>query len=115
MTDIPLAASQHAATRLPPWVEPALRHGGWFAAFLVLAPVIGPRDYGLFVLALAGVAIAEAALAEPAATALAQMSELDEHHWSTALLNPDRHRRHAMAGVACGKRAARSVGRRTGI
>jgi hypothetical protein len=85
MVDIPLHRPRHAAAALHPYLAPALRYGGWFAIFLVLAPVIGPRGYGLFMLALSGVAIAEALLAETATQALVGLAAVDDRHRSTAL------------------------------
>jgi hypothetical protein len=68
-------------------IEPAVRHAGWFGFFLVLAPIIGPRGYGFFVMALSGVAIVEALLAETIAGALADLEPLDDRHVSTALIS----------------------------
>jgi hypothetical protein len=75
-----------AATALRPYLEPVLRHAGWFGFFLVLAPIIGPRGYGLFILALSGIAIAEGLLAETAIQALADRAVLEARHLSTALV-----------------------------
>jgi PST family polysaccharide transporter len=86
MVDTPIEPLPRAVAVLRPYVEPALRHAGWFGFFLVLAPIIGPRGYGLFILALSGIAIAEALLAETATAALAGLAELDERHLSTALV-----------------------------
>jgi hypothetical protein len=69
-----------------PYLAPALRHAGWFAFFLILAPVIGPRGYGLFMLAFGGVALVEALLVETASAVLGDAAMLDEKHWSTALV-----------------------------
>ncbi|HTZ36932.1 MAG TPA: hypothetical protein VMB84_12945, partial [Stellaceae bacterium] len=66
-------------------LPPLLRHGFWLAAFLALAPVIDPHDYGVFVVALGGVAIAEALVAEPASHALAAVARIDERLLATAL------------------------------
>jgi len=86
MVDAPIDPPRHAAAALYPYVAPVLRHVGWFAVFLVLAPVIGPRGYGLFMLALSGIAIAEALLAETACQALVDLPAIEERHWSTALV-----------------------------
>lgn len=67
-------------------VEPLIRHAGWFCFFVVLAPIIGPRGYGLFVMALSGIAIVAAALSEAVAGALGRIAPLDERHLSTALI-----------------------------
>jgi O-antigen/teichoic acid export membrane protein len=67
-------------------IEPIVRHAGWLSFFLVLAPLIGPRGYGIFAMALSGVAIVEAILAEAVAATLAKVNPLEERHLSTALL-----------------------------
>jgi hypothetical protein len=78
------------AWRLPaparPYLVPVLRHIGWFAFFLILAPVVGPRGYGLFMLALGVIAMIEALLVEAASAALDDLALPDEKHWSTALV-----------------------------
>src|SRR5665213_4250340 len=71
---------------LRPYLNPALRHAGWFGFFLLLAPAMGPRGYGMFILALSGIAIAEALLAETAIAALVGLAGLEERHVSTALV-----------------------------
>src|SRR5581483_2533536 len=43
-------------------VEAGLRHGIWLGCFLVLAGHLGPRDYGVLVLAAGGATIVEAGL-----------------------------------------------------
>jgi O-antigen/teichoic acid export membrane protein len=78
------------AWRLPaavrPYLAPALCHVGWFGFFLILAPVVGPHGYGLFMLALGAIAMVEALLVAPASAALEGTVVLDERHWSTALV-----------------------------
>jgi hypothetical protein len=86
MIEAPIDPARHAVAALRPYVAPVLRHAGWFGCFLVLAPVIGPRGYGLFMLALSGIAIAEACLAETASQALLNLAAVDERHLSTALV-----------------------------
>jgi hypothetical protein len=73
-------------TALFPYIAPMLCHAGWFAFFLLLAPVIGPRGYGSFMLALSGIAIVETCLAETALGMLVNLAVIEERHWSTALL-----------------------------
>jgi len=68
-------------------LEPIVRHAGWFAFFLLLAPIIGPRGYGIFAMALSGVAIIEALLVEPVVAVLAGIERLDGKHLSTALVS----------------------------
>ena len=75
-----------AAINLPPFLGPASRHCGRLAVFLVLAPIIGPHGYGLFILALGGIAIAEALLAGGMGRALLKLERIEERHWSTALV-----------------------------
>lgn len=75
---------RHAALRI--FAEPVCRYLGWFGFFLILAPIVGPRGYGLFVLALSGIAIAEALLAATCVQVLADLEQLDERHLSTALV-----------------------------
>jgi O-antigen/teichoic acid export membrane protein len=67
-------------------IEPAIRHIGWFGFFLALAPIIGPRGYGLFAIALSGIAICDALLVQSIAATLIRVETLDERHLSTALL-----------------------------
>src|SRR5580704_12781297 len=68
-------------------LEPVLRHGGWFGFFLFLASIIGPQGYGLFALAISGIAIADAMLAESATAALVELDAIDDRHVSTALVS----------------------------
>jgi hypothetical protein len=67
-------------------VDPLCRHIDWFAYFLMLAPIVGPRGYGLFVLAFSGIALAEALLAASAVQVLVDLERVEERHWSTALI-----------------------------
>src|SRR5271170_1231363 len=68
------------------YLEPVLRHSVWFGFFLVLAPIVGPRGYGVFILALCGIAIAEALLAKTGSQALVHLPVIEELHLSTALV-----------------------------
>jgi len=86
MVDSPIDPRRHAPTALFSYIAPIVRHAGRFTVFLLLAPIVGPRGYGLFVLALSVIAIVEAALVETATAALANMAQLEERHWSTAFL-----------------------------
>ena len=86
MIEFPVDPLRRAAVVLRPYVAPVLRHAGWFGFFLILAPTIGPRGYGLFMFALSGIAIVEALLAKTALRALDNLAMLDEQHWSTALV-----------------------------
>jgi hypothetical protein len=86
MAETPLDLPRPPAAAWQPYLEPALRHIGWFGCFLVLAPIIGPRGYGMFILALSGIAIAEGLLSETAIGALVGLTALEERHISTALV-----------------------------
>src|ERR1700732_191499 len=85
MADPPVAQTHQGAWRA--LIEPAIRHAGWFGFFLVLAPIIGPRGYGMFAMALSGIAIAEVLLVEAVAAPLVGLDPLDERHLSTALVS----------------------------
>lgn len=85
MDRAPIAPSLCPAA-LRVFAEPVCRHLGWFGFFLVLAPIVGPRGYGLFALALSGIAIAEALLAATAMQMLVDIERLDERCLSTALV-----------------------------
>jgi polysaccharide biosynthesis protein len=86
MFDSPIDPPRHAATAPSSYIAPIVRHAGWLTVFLMLAPVVGPRGYGLFMLALSVIAIVEAVLVETATAALANMARVEERHWSTAFL-----------------------------
>jgi hypothetical protein len=86
MVDIPFDLPRRPVGALLPYLGPVVRHGGRFGIFLILAPAIGPRGYGLFVLALSGVAIVSAPLVKSASQSLANAATLDDRHWSTALV-----------------------------
>jgi O-antigen/teichoic acid export membrane protein len=86
MVDILLDPPPRRAVALLPSLGPLVRHGGGFGVFLVLAAMIGPHEYGLFLLALSGVAIVSTLLARSASYMLDVAAMLDELHWSTALV-----------------------------
>jgi teichuronic acid exporter len=86
MADTAVDPPLRAIAALRPYLQPVVRHAGWFGFFLVLAPVVGPRGYGLFILALSGIAIAEALLTETTVDALCRLPALDERHLSTGLV-----------------------------
>src|ERR1700733_6442023 len=79
-------APSHRHAALCALAQPLCRHFGWFGFFVVLAPIVGPHGYGVFVLAVSGVAIAEALLAASAIQVLVDLRRVDERHWSTALV-----------------------------
>jgi hypothetical protein len=99
MVDIPLDRSRRWVRALHSSVAPIVRHGGWFDFFLLLAPAIGPRGYGLFALALSAVTIVAASLTKSASRILFSAPTLDDRHWSTALVTLIRR------GVAGGPRS----------
>jgi hypothetical protein len=86
MIDSPVDPPRDPPTALFPYIAPVVRHVGWFAVFLFLAPVIGPRGYGLFMLAFSAVATVEALLVEIATATIMNMSQLEKRHWSTGFL-----------------------------
>jgi len=86
MIGSPIDRAWRLSATVRPYLAPALRHAGWFGFFLILAPVVGPRGYGLFMLAFAAIALIEALLIETASAALDRAAVLDEKHWATALV-----------------------------
>lgn len=86
MVAVSLDLPRRSVAELYSYLAPSLRHASWFGVFLVLAPMIGPRGYGLFMLALSGIAIAEALLAEIATQALVKLPAVEARHWSTVLV-----------------------------
>lgn len=86
MVDIPLDLPRRPVGAFLPYLGPVVRHGGGLGIFLALAPAIGPRGYGLFLLALSGVAIVSAVLTKSASHAVANTRTLEARHWSTVLV-----------------------------
>jgi Polysaccharide biosynthesis protein len=86
MVGFPSDPPRHASIALSPHIAPIVRHAGWFAIFLLLAPIVGPRGYGLFMLALSVIAIVETVLVETATAALINIAQVEERCWSTAFL-----------------------------
>jgi O-antigen/teichoic acid export membrane protein len=58
----------------------------WLALFAVLAPILGPRPYGLFSIVMVFVGFCELVLIEGATEALITVNELDHLHTTTANL-----------------------------
>jgi O-antigen/teichoic acid export membrane protein len=56
----------------------------WFALFAVLGPILGPKPYGLFALAMVVIGFCELVLAEAAAEALLSIPEMSQAHVGTA-------------------------------
>ncbi len=84
MVDLPIEPPR-VSSRALSYLAPVLHHAGWFILFLMLAPVIGPRGYGQYMLAFGGIAIVEALLAETGVRALVNLAVVEEQHWSVAL------------------------------
>lgn len=63
-----------------------IEHIGWLVFFYQLSPIIGPHDYGLFITAISGLAIAEALLSETAAQAIIRLPRLTRGHMSAAFV-----------------------------
>ena len=55
MVDLPIEPPR-VSSRVLLYLAPVLHHAGWFILFLMLAPVIGPRGYGQYMLAFGGIA-----------------------------------------------------------
>src|ERR1051326_293295 len=73
----------------------------WLALFAVLAPILGPRPYGMFSIVMVFVGFCELVLIEGATEALITVDELDHLHTTTANL--------VNGGIALGFSVAISV------
>jgi hypothetical protein len=80
MIESPVNRAWQLPAAVRPYLAPVLRHVGWFGFFLVLAPVVGPHGYGLFMLALSAIALVEALLVETASAALEGADKSIEDH-----------------------------------
>src|SRR5258708_21436789 len=67
-------------------IESVVRYGGWLFFFLLLAPFLGPREYGLFLLSFSGVKIVETLFATVAAHPLTQSRGLGDARVATAFV-----------------------------
>lgn len=67
-------------------VDRATNFGLWLALFAILAPILGPRPYGLFSIVTVFTGISEWILIEGTAEALITVDELDPLHLATANL-----------------------------
>jgi O-antigen/teichoic acid export membrane protein len=65
-------------------VERVTQQGLWLVLFAVLAPILGPRPYGLFSIVMVFVGISEFILIEGTVEALLTVDELDYLHTTTA-------------------------------
>jgi O-antigen/teichoic acid export membrane protein len=70
------------------WVtfEKVTQQGLWLILFAVLAPILGPRPYGLFSIVMVFVGVCELILLEGAIEALVMVRDLDHLHTTTANL-----------------------------
>jgi O-antigen/teichoic acid export membrane protein len=70
------------------WVtfEKVTQQGLWLILFAVLAPILGPRPYGLFSIVMVFVGVCELILLEGAIEALVMIRDLDHLHTTTANL-----------------------------
>jgi PST family polysaccharide transporter len=75
-------------------IERVVRQVGWLAFFVLLAPILGPRDYGLFAIALCGVAVVESLFCDGVVRLLVGIERLEDAHVSTAFVT------NAAAGMA---------------
>jgi O-antigen/teichoic acid export membrane protein len=58
----------------------------WLVVFSIVAPILGPRPYGLFSIVMVFVGVSELILSEGTVEALVTVDELDRRHMSTANL-----------------------------
>src|SRR5262249_57513687 len=61
-------------------IEKLTQQGLWLVLFVILAPILGPRAYGLFSIAMVFVGFCEFVLSEGAIEALVSMDEMEERH-----------------------------------
>src|ERR1700678_4310936 len=67
-------------------VERVTQQGLWLVLFAILAPILGPRPYGLFSIVMVFVGLSEFILIEGTVEALITVDELDYLHTTTANL-----------------------------
>jgi O-antigen/teichoic acid export membrane protein len=67
-------------------IEKTTQQVTWLLLFAILMPILGPRPYGLFAIAMVFVGFCEAVLFDCGAEALLSVDHLDQHHTSTANL-----------------------------
>jgi O-antigen/teichoic acid export membrane protein len=67
-------------------VDRMTQHALWFIIFAILAPILGPRAYGLFSIVMVFVGLCEFILIEGGVEALVTVKELDHLHTTTANL-----------------------------
>jgi len=75
---------------MPPsaWIaiEKFVQQGVWLLLFFILAPILGPRPYGLFAIAMVFIGFCELVLIDATVEALLGMEPLDSKHLRTANL-----------------------------
>jgi O-antigen/teichoic acid export membrane protein len=67
-------------------IENLVQQVFWLILFIILAPILGPRPYGLFSIVMAFIGVGEFVLLEGMAEALITVDHLDQKHTSTANL-----------------------------
>jgi PST family polysaccharide transporter len=67
-------------------IERIARQGGWLVFFVLLAPILGPRDYGLFTIALCGIAVVETLFCDGVVGLLVGLERVEDGHLSTAFV-----------------------------
>ena len=67
-------------------IEKVTQQGLWLLLFLILAPLLGPKPYGLFAIVMVFVAFFEIAIVGAAIEALVTIPELDANHLRTVNL-----------------------------
>ena len=83
----PSASMSIRATRAVAWVtaEKILQQVIWLLLFLILAPILGPRVYGLVAMAMIFVGMLELVVIDAASEALLNIAHPEPSHFSTAL------------------------------
>ena len=64
-------------------LEKVFQQAVWFLLFLILAPVLGPKPYGQFALAMVFIGFCEIVMLEAATEALLGMESLEHRHLGT--------------------------------
>jgi O-antigen/teichoic acid export membrane protein len=67
-------------------LEKLTQQGMWLLLFLVLAPILGPKPYGLFTIVMAFIGFCETVIVDATAEALVTVREIDDAHLQTANL-----------------------------
>ncbi len=85
----PSVSAATQGTRAVAWVtvEKILQQVIWLVLFLILAPILGPRVYGLMTMAMIAVGLLELVLIDAASEALINVDHPEPIHFSTALVS----------------------------